>query len=103
MAINISGSYGVNKEIRAASKIGWVTLKWLGSLAVCETPTIFWASKFPHSQAIQMFIYIILNLIFSFYMTTSPQTNPGKLMWEVILASLRVRNVKYKPLDYYVR
>lgn len=103
MAVNINGSYGVNKELRAESKLGWVTFKWLASLIVCELPTILKASSFPHSQFLQMIMYMCLNLIFSFYMVSRPSTNPGKLMWEIIYASLAVHHVRYLPIDYYIR
>lgn len=103
MAVQISGSYGINKDIRAESKIGWVTLRWLGSLAVCEFPTFMEASKFPHSQIIQMILFVILNLIFTFFMISSPSTNPGKMMWQVIYASLSVRTIRYRSIDYHTR
>ena len=103
MAVNITGSYGINKEIRAESKIGWVTMKWLASAVVCELPTLLKVNAFPHSQWLQMLLFIILNAVLTVFLISHPNTNPGKMMWEVVFYSLGVHKTKYRSIDYYIR
>ena len=101
MALQINGNYGINRGIRARTKILFLNVRDVVAFGICMLPSIQFGGSFPHSQIAQMLAFYIVNFYFSFYMVHHPLTNPGKNMFELIWANLSKRRTIFNSIDRY--
>lgn len=101
MALQINGNYGINRGIRAQTKLLFLNVRDVVAFGICMLPSLQFGSNFPHSQYLEMILFYIVNTYLAFYLVHHPFTNPGKNMYELIWAGLSRKRTLYKSVDRY--